>query len=67
MSENFEQSLAKLEETVVKLERGDLPLEEALAAFEKGMTLSKACQKRLDQAESRIEELLPAPDRGDGA
>ena len=40
------------------LERGDLPLEEALEAFERGMRLSRAAQARLDEAEARVERLL---------
>ncbi|MBF0282959.1 MAG: exodeoxyribonuclease VII small subunit [Magnetococcales bacterium] len=61
-SQTFEQSLGRLEEVVQRLERGDLPLEEALASFEEGMRLSRLCQKRLDEAEQKIEELTgPAP------
>ncbi|MBF0186591.1 MAG: exodeoxyribonuclease VII small subunit [Magnetococcales bacterium] len=53
----FEHALNRLEEIVQRLERGDLPLEEGLAAFEEGITLSQACQARLDEADKRIEEL----------
>lgn len=56
-SQSFEQSLGRLEEVVQRLERGDLPLEEALAAYEEGMRLSRLCQKRLDEAERKVEEL----------
>jgi exodeoxyribonuclease VII small subunit len=51
---SFEESLAELEGIVDALERGDLPLEASLAAFERGVGLSRACQKALDQAEQRV-------------
>lgn len=59
-SPDFERALSRLEEVVARLEKGDLPLEESLAAFEEGMTLSRHCQQRLDAAEQRIEELVAA-------
>ena len=46
----FEESLNALEEIVQRLERGDVPLEEALA-FQEGMALSKQCQDTLEKAE----------------
>ena len=55
---NFEGSLAALEKIVRELEQGDLPLEESLRLFEEGVTLSRECQERLNQAERRIEVLL---------
>ncbi|MBF0163610.1 MAG: exodeoxyribonuclease VII small subunit [Magnetococcales bacterium] len=57
---DFEGALIRLEEVVARLEKGDLPLEESLAAFEEGMNLSRHCQHRLDAAEQRIEELVAA-------
>ena len=54
----FEQSLARLEEIVDKLEKGDLPLEDALKAFEEGVKLSKGCMKLLEDAERKVEILL---------
>lgn len=53
-SGNFEHALARLEALVHRLERGDLPLEEGLTAFEEGVALSRVCQDRLDAAEKRI-------------
>ena len=50
----FEASLHALEAIVDQLERGDLGLEAALAAFEQGIQLSRGCQHALDQAEQRI-------------
>jgi exodeoxyribonuclease VII small subunit len=56
--QSFEDSLAELEKIVTKLEEGDLPLEESLELFEKGVGLSRECQERLNSAERRIEVLL---------
>lgn len=55
--EAFEQLYARLEETVGKLEQGGLPLDDAIALYEKGMALARECQKRLDAAEQRIAKL----------
>ncbi len=57
--ESFEQLFRELEETVAKLEAGDLALDESLALFERGMELSKKCGELLDQAELRIKQLAP--------
>lgn len=54
----FEAGLAELEKVVKELEAGDLPLERSLELFEKGIGLSQACRKQLDEAETRIEILL---------
>ena len=56
--QSFEDSLAELEKIVTKLEEGDLPLEESLELFEKGVGLSRECQERLNRAGRRIEVLL---------
>jgi exodeoxyribonuclease VII small subunit len=56
--EDFEASLAALEETVAALEAGDLPLEEALKRFEEGTRLLRRCEAALKRAEQRIEILL---------
>jgi exodeoxyribonuclease VII small subunit len=50
----FEAALQDLEAIVDRLERGDLTLQESLAAFEQGIRLSHGCQQALDQAEQRI-------------
>ena len=47
----FEESLQELEQIVTRLEQGDVPLEEALDAFQKGMVLSKQCKDTLAKAE----------------
>lgn len=55
---NFEASLARLEEIVKKLEKGDLPLEQSLKLFEEGVKLARVCNKRLEEAERKVEILL---------
>jgi exodeoxyribonuclease VII small subunit len=57
-AETFEASLDELEKVVKELEAGDLPLERSLELFEKGMALSEACRKQLENAETRVEMLI---------
>jgi exodeoxyribonuclease VII small subunit len=56
-AQTFEQLYQQLEETVEKLERGGLPLEQSIEHFEHGMELAKRCQEILDKAEQRIIKL----------
>jgi exodeoxyribonuclease VII small subunit len=58
---DFERAMAELEQLVQKLEKGDLPLEESLAAFERGIALTRTCQAALRQAEQKVELLLQKP------
>lgn len=51
---DFEKSLAELEQLVETMEQGDLSLEESLKNFERGVALTRACQKALEQAEQRV-------------
>lgn len=53
----FEQSLEELEKLVERLEKGDLPLEEALKTFERGVALARACQEALKSAQQKVEIL----------
>ena len=53
----FEAQLEELDTIVTALEDGRLPLEDALALYERGMRLAKACQDRLDAAELRVRRL----------
>jgi exodeoxyribonuclease VII small subunit len=55
---SFEESTRRLSQIVAELESGDLPLDRSLSLFEEGIRLARAAEKRLDQAEKRIEELL---------
>jgi len=64
---DFEAAIAELESIVKKLEEGDLPLEQSLQLYERGVHLSRYCHARLEETERRIEilnergELKPAP------
>jgi exodeoxyribonuclease VII small subunit len=64
---DFEGAIVELESIVKKLEEGDLPLEQSLALYERGVQLSRFCHARLEEAERRIEiltergDLRPAP------
>ena len=55
---DFEQTLAELEAIVEQMERGDLGLEESIRHFERGITLTRACQKALTEAEQKVQILL---------
>jgi exodeoxyribonuclease VII small subunit len=55
---DFERSLSELETLVQKLEQGDVPLEEALKTFERGVTLTRQCQTALRTAQQKVEVLL---------
>ena len=56
---SFEEAMARLEAIVSQLEKGDLPLEEALTLFEEGAGLMKQCSQALDTAEQKVAKLLP--------
>ena len=58
----FEQSLQRLDEIVKTLEKGERPLEEALALFEEGTGLIRACGRTLDEAEQKIVRLQRGPE-----
>ena len=58
----FEAALARLEEIVKELESGELPLEQSLKLFEEGIKLSRICNKRLEEAERKVEILLKDKD-----
>ncbi|MFN8458511.1 MAG: exodeoxyribonuclease VII small subunit [Anaerolineae bacterium] len=59
-SMSFEQAYRALEETVQRLEAGNLPLEEAVALYQRGMELAKQCNAQLDNVELRIKLLTPS-------
>ncbi len=56
-AESFEQALAELESIVAAMERDDLPLEQALASYERGVALLRQCQGTLSAAEQKIRKL----------
>jgi len=55
---DFEKALAELEALVEKMEQGDLSLEDSLKHFERGIALTRACQKALVDAEQKVQILL---------
>lgn len=55
---SFETCLDELEKTVKELEAGDLSLERSIELFERGMSLSGACRRQLEEAETRVETLI---------
>ena len=55
---DFEEALTELEGLVERLERGDLPLDEALKVFERGVALTRHCQNSLQAAQQKVEILL---------
>lgn len=62
---DFEASLAELEALVTRMEEGSLSLEESLAAFERGIKLTRDCQSALRDAELRIKALTQEGDELD--
>lgn len=63
---DFEKSLEQLEALVDDMERGELSLEQSLAAYERGVGLYRRCQQALEQAELRV-KLLSDPDKPEQA
>ena len=61
-SKSFEASVARLEEIVRQMERGDVPLEQALSLFEEGTSLIRTCSKQLDEAELKVVRLMKGPE-----
>lgn len=59
----FEEAFAELEQVVRSLEDGQAALEESLALYERGQTLSQFCSQKLDEAELKIEQMTPEGDR----
>ena len=60
---DFESALKSLEEIVAKLEGGDLTLDRALELYEEGVSLSRFCNEKLEEAERRVEILSKAADK----
>jgi exodeoxyribonuclease VII small subunit len=56
--ESFENSLQSLEQIVEKLEAPDLPLEKSLKLFEDGIKHARSCEKKLSEAEGKVEKLI---------
>lgn len=56
---SFEEALKELEDTVEKLEAGDLNLDESMALFERGQALAAMCNAQLESATLKVEQLTP--------
>ncbi|PAE22151.1 exodeoxyribonuclease VII small subunit [Bacillus sp. 7504-2] len=54
----FEEAMKNLEDIVEKLEEGDVPLEEAIAIYRKGMELSKLCHDKLKDVEEQLTQII---------
>jgi exodeoxyribonuclease VII small subunit len=61
-NQTFEASMARLEQIVRAMERGDVALEESLKLFQEGTELVRNCQKLLDDAQLQIKKIMMAPD-----
>ncbi len=59
---DFEAALAELEKLTEKMESGEQSLEEALKSFQRGVELTRACQKGLAEAEQKVEKLISEND-----
>lgn len=57
-NQSFETMMHELEEIVKQLDNDTVSLEESLALYQKGMTLSKACEKTLKEAENKVSKLI---------
>ena len=61
---DFEKKLNRLEEIVLKMEKGDLALDESLKLFEEGVKLSRECHSQLTKAEAQVKKLVGFDDKG---
>ena len=61
---SFEQALSELEDIVNSLERGDISLEDAIKAYERGSELKDQCEKRLKEAKMKVEKIQVDKDSG---
>lgn len=61
-NKTFEESMARLEQIVRAMERGDVALEESLKLFQEGTTLVQNCQKLLDDAQLQVKKIMAGPD-----
>jgi exodeoxyribonuclease VII small subunit len=59
---SFEDALAELEQIVRRLEAGQVKLDEAIQCYERGAQLKRHCEKKLNEAQQRVERIVIAPD-----
>lgn len=61
-TKKFEEAMSELEQIVQQLERGDVPLDEALAKFKEGIELSQFCNETLMKAEETVSQMITIKD-----
>ena len=61
-SDTFEKKLQRLEEIVLAMEKGDVPLDESLKLFQEGAELVRSCEKQLDEAQMHVAKILAGED-----
>ena len=61
-NQSFEQNMARLEQIVRAMERGDVALEESLKLFQEGTELVRCCNRLLDDAQLQVKKIMTAPD-----
>lgn len=59
---SFEQALSELETIVQNLESGNAPLEDSIKSYERGIKLKQQCEKKLKEAQEKIEKITVTPD-----
>jgi exodeoxyribonuclease VII small subunit len=59
---SFEQALAELEKIVAQMERGDVPLEDSIALYQRGAALKAHCELKLKDAQLKVEQIVLGPD-----
>lgn len=59
---SFENNMARLEQIVRAMERGDVPLEESLKLFQEGTDLVRSCNQLLENAQLQVKKIMTAPD-----
>jgi exodeoxyribonuclease VII small subunit len=64
---NFEDALAELEQIVRRLEGGQVKLDEAIMSYERGAQLKRHCERKLNEAQQRVDRILIGPEGAIGA
>ncbi len=59
---NFEDALAELEQIVRRLEGGQVKLDEAISSYERGAQLKRHCERKLNEAQQRVDEIVIGPE-----
>ena len=64
---NFEDALAELEQIVRRLEGGQVKLDEAIMSYERGAQLKRHCERKLNEAQQRVDRIVIGPEGAIGA